>query len=129
MDQFNYFNNEWYYILNKSKLTPPSIVFSIVWTILYVIMLYTFIIIYKKDTSKLNIFYSQLLINLLWVYVFFSLHNYKISLILLIILTMIVYKMYNTYKLIDKQIGLLQLPYLIWLCLALYLNIYIYLYN
>ena len=129
MDQFNYFNNEWYYILNKSKLTPPSIVFSIVWTILYVIMLYTFIIIYKKDTSKLNLFYSQLLINILWVYVFFSLHNYKISLILLIILIMIVYKMYNTYKIIDKQLGLLQLPYLIWLCLALYLNIYIYLYN
>ncbi len=129
MESFNYFNNRWYYTLNKSPYTPKPIVFSIVWTILYVIMIYSFIIIYKKDSSKLNIFYSQLIINLLWVYVFFSLNNYKISLVLLIILIYLVYRMYNTFKQVDKYIGLLQLPYLGWLYLALYLNIYIYLYN
>lgn len=75
-------------------------------------MIYSFYIIYQKDKSKLNIFYYQIIIN-----------------ILLIILIYLVYKMYITFKEINNINGLLQLHYLIWLYIALYLNGYIYFNN
>lgn len=125
----SYFKNNFYEALNKSSLTPPPKVFSIVWTILYAIMIYSFYVIYQKDKSKLNIFYLQIIVNISWVIVFFTFNNYKLSLVLLLVLIYLVYKMYITFKEIDKTIGLLQIPYLIWLCIALYLNGYIYFNN
>ena len=125
----SYFKNNFYNSLNKSSLTPPPKVFSIVWTILYALMVYSFYVIYKKDKSKLKFFYLQIIINILWVIVFFTFNSYKLSLVLLIVLIYLVYKMYITFKEVDKTIGLLQLPYLCWLCVALYLNGYIYFNN
>lgn len=125
----SYFKNNFYESLNKSPLTPPPKVFSIVWTILYILMAYSFYVIYQKDKSKINIFYLQIIVNILWVIVFFTFNNYKLSLILLLILIYLVYNMYITFKEVDNTIGLLQLPYLCWLCVALYLNGYIYFNN
>ena len=125
----SYFKNNFYNSLNKSSLTPPPKVFSIVWTILYALMVYSFYVIYKKDKSKLKFFYLQIIINILWVIVFFTFNSYKLSLVLLIVLIYLVYKMYITFKEVDKTIGLIQLPYLCWLGVALYLNGYIYFNN
>lgn len=122
----DYFKNDWYKTLNKSQYTPPSKVFSIVWIILYSLMAYSYYTLYKQNGYVDSIFYYQLIINISWIYVFFSLHDITLSLILLGILIILVFIMYNKFKKENKLIGNLQLPYLLWLCIAFYLNFYIY---
>lgn len=119
-------NNNWYTTLNKSKLTPPGYIFYIVWIILYCIMGYTYFMLYNKYNFVPNIFYIQLIINILWVYVFFILHNIQLSLFIMIILICCVIYMYYKFKTYNIKLANLQIPYLLWLIIAFYFNYYIY---
>ena len=111
---------------NKPTFTPPGIVFPIVWTILYILMGISSYLVYKENntykSSALKIYAVQLIINGLWTIIFFRLKAFLlafIAIIILIILTIImIYKFYQ----INKVAGLLQIPYLIWLCVALVLS-------
>lgn len=78
--------------LKKSILTPPAFVFSIVWTILYIMMGLAAYRIYmnnKQGKNDYNGYFNylvQLLINFLWSIIFFNFRLYGISFILIIIL-------------------------------------------
>ena len=121
---------EWYYKLKKSKYTPPSWIFGIVWPILYICMAISFILILQNEKCKklcdpLLYFIIQLLFNLIWTTIFFKLKNTKLAvldLILIIIFTLITIQQF--YK-ISLLATILLIPYLVWLCFALYLNLYI----
>ena len=101
----------------KPKFSPPSIAFPIVWTILYILMSISFYLVLKSSNtdqkSSLKIYLFQLIINSIW-----------IILLIVLVITMLV----NFYQK-NKLSGLLQIPYLIWLLIALYLNIGIYILN
>ena len=63
-----------YSSLNQPPLSPPSILFPIVWTILYVLMGISYGILKDKslvDSSINQIYVSQLIVNLLWPIFFF----------------------------------------------------------
>ena len=65
-----------YDTLKKPFLAPPSIVFPIVWTILYILMGVSYGILKEKslDTPKITlIYYLQLFVNALWSIFFFTL--------------------------------------------------------
>ena len=112
--------------LNKPPLSPPGIVFPIVWTILYIIMGYSF---YKQNEQNKTIYYTQLIVNGLWSIIFFIFKWYLIStiwiILLIILVTIMIYKFYKE----NKIAGLINIPYLIWLFFALYLSFSVYLLN
>ena len=121
-----------YNTLVKPALAPPSILFPIVWTILYVLMGVSYGILESKSliNSEIKfIYYFQLLVNALWSVIFFvfewRLFAFIWILILLLLVTLMIIKFYNQ----DKVAGLLQIPYLLWLLFAAYLNLSIYILN
>ena len=122
---------EWYKTIKKSKLNPPSWVFGVVWPILYVTMIVSFINIYSHKNCvnfcyPLKIFLIHLILNLIWTTLFFKYKQILLSLIDLILLDItLIYIIYLFYK-IDKFSSYILLPYLLWILFATYLNIVIY---
>ena len=121
-----------YNTLQKPFLSPPSIVFPIVWTVLYILMGISFARLElnsKIDQDIKQIYYLQLFVNALWSIFFFvlkwRLFSFIWILLLLILIIIMIIKFYKE----DKIAGLLQLPYLIWILFATYLNLGVYLLN
>ena len=121
------YNNEWYSNLKKSPLNPKPYVFSIAWTVLY-IMIFLSAYMYltnKHDTKGIVLFSIQLFLNLIWVYIFFTLKNPKLALVdMLLLWIFLVLKIYNFYT-FHKPSAYLLLPYLLWISFAMYLNYYV----
>lgn len=117
----------------RPKFSPPSIVFPIVWSILYILMSISLYMVLKSSNnnqkSSLKIYILQLLINSTWTLIFFGFNNYLLGIIWIILLIILVITMLINFYDKNKLSGLLQIPYLIWLVVALYLNIGIYLLN
>lgn len=112
-------------LLSNTKnynLFVPSIIFPIVWTILYILMGISSYII-KENNGPLNTYYKQLIINYSWPLIFFNLNLKTFALIILIILIALVIQMIKEFKKIDKTASYLQIPYLLWLFFAAFLNI------
>ena len=121
-----------YDVLVKPFLSPPGIVFPIVWTILYILMGISYAILETNNLSDDNtnsIYYLQLFFNALWPIIFFVLKWRLIAFIWIIILLILVALMIKTFYKRNKIAGLLQLPYLVWLIFASYLNIATYILN
>lgn len=121
-----------YDTLNKSVLSPPGIVFPIVWTILYFLMgiSYATIIIYSNVDEKTNkIYFSQLIINLLWSIIFFVFKNRFLAFLWIILLLILIIIMIKRFYEKNKFAGIIQIPYLLWTVFATYLNLFIYILN
>ena len=117
----------------KPSFTPPSIVFPIAWTILYVLMgISANIIENTNDIGKnkaLTIYYIQLILNASWTIFFFRLKWFLFSTVLiLIILGLVIYMIKEFYK-INKTAAYLNIPYVIWLIFAMILSYNVYLLN
>lgn len=97
-------------------------VFIIVWSILYIISGVAAYIIDKFE-GDLKIYYLGLVLNILWIVVFFVGNNNVISLIYTLIFTFVIFvnmtKFYNK----NKLAGILMLPYFLWSLFAVYLMI------
>lgn len=111
----------------KPPLTPPPIVFSVVWIILYALMGISAARVSMTAPSKarntgLNLFIVQLIFNFFWSLIFFQARAYGLALIWLIILWILVVAMILAFRKKDPFAALLQIPYLIWLSFAAYLN-------
>jgi benzodiazapine receptor len=124
---------DWYNTLNKSPLTPPSIVFRVVWPILYIMMFVSVITLFQSTQKFIYLpailFILQLSLNLRWPYVFFTQHDIQLSMTIIVTLTIsVICTTYMFYQ-YNPMSGLLLIPYTIWLCFATYLNWYIYTHN
>lgn len=118
--------------LNKS-INVPGIIFPIIWSILYLLMSISLYIVLEKDNKdkqKVIISYIvQLIINSLWSLIFFGFEAYLFSFIWIIILLIsVVVMIINFYK-VNKPAAYLQIPYVLWIIVAGYLNLGIYLLN
>lgn len=121
-----------YSSLVKPFLAPPGFIFPIVWTILYALMGISYGILKNNNeiTPKINfIYYLQLGINALWSIIFFVLEWRFLAFIWIVLLIVCVLIMIKEFYSKDKITGLLQIPYLIWLLFAAYLNLAFYLLN
>ena len=112
-------NRKWYLSLKKSPLTPPNIVFPIVWIILYIFLGIASVLVYQKfkDSPKdffinfLLVFEVQLIFNYLWSVFFFKYQNPKNAMITIIfLLIFIVLLLFQTFK-IDYWAFALIIPY------------------
>ena len=118
-----------YNTLIKPAFSPPAYLFPIVWTILYFLMGISYALIENISRKTKNIYYIQLIFNALWSILFFILKWRLISVIWIIILDILVIIMIIQMYKQKKIAGLLQIPYLIWLLFATYLNLFIYILN
>ena len=118
-------NNKAYKLMKKPFLSPPSIVFPIAWSLLYLLMGISLYLVLKKSNNykAVKTFIIQLILNYIWPFLFFNLKIYNISAIWIVLLIYFVIKMIKEFKAINPLAGYLQIPYLIWLFFALYLNI------
>ena len=120
-------------LLDKAPLTPPSWVFIVVWTILYILMGISSYLIYEKNDlnsdTALKVYALSLFINFLWTPVFFGLKLRLFALIIIILLDLLVAYTIYCYHKIKKEAAYLQIPYLIWVLFATYLNFLTYLLN
>lgn len=122
-----------YEALIKPALTPPSAVFPIVWTILYILMGISAAMIWKSEhtgrESALSVYALQLALNGLWTILFFGFAAYFPAFLLLVLLWGTTLLMIRLFSKVNRCAGLLQIPYLIWLTFAAYLNFSIWLLN
>lgn len=121
-----------YNTLEKPFLSPPSIAFPIVWTILYILMGISYGRLKEKNINDKNvktIYYLQLFVNALWSIIFFVFKLRLLAFVWIILLDILVFVMINIFYSKDKKAGLLQIPYLIWTLFATYINLFIYILN
>lgn len=121
-----------YNSLQKPPFSPPGIAFPIVWTILYILMGISYGILKSKEQvdDEINfIYYLQLGVNALWSIFFFvfkwRLFSFLWIILLAVLVILMIIKFYNK----NKAAGLIQLPYLLWVLFASYLNIGFYILN
>ena len=114
----------WYQGLNKPSYTPPPIVFSVVWPILYLSI--GIVLFYNKDLSAKKILFVNLFLNYLWVIVFNYLKDLQMSLVIsiLMLLTLMYYFSHDW-----QSMSILLIPYAVWLTYATYLNYQFYIMN
>ena len=121
--------------LSKFILNPPPIVFEIVWPILYILMGIAAYRIYMKNKlgAKENNAYFyylvQLVVNLIWPFIFFTFRLYGVSFVLIIILLVLVIITLVKFFKVDKSAAALMVPYALWLVFATVLNFFIYILN
>lgn len=118
--------------LVKPALSPSAAVFPIVWTILFILMGISAYLIYVSDADKekkvtaLLVYVLQLVVNFVWPILFFGFNAYGLSFLWLLLLWVLIMIMIFTFYPISKSAALLQLPYLLWVTFAGYLNFMIY---
>lgn len=118
--------------LKQPLFSPPSTLFPIVWTILYILMGVSYGILKNesKITSEINqTYYTQLVVNLVWPLLFFVFKWRLLSFAWILLLVVLVSAMLMRFYKQNKTAGLIQIPYLIWTVFASYLNIGVYLLN
>lgn len=122
---------EWYINLNKAPWTPPGWVFGVSWTIIMICFsIYLGYLFLKFDALKLRLaFVFQLILNVLWNYVFFNQHNIAIGLAVIGALTVVIFTFFFSNKNAMQTKSYLVLPYMIWLLVATSLNAYILINN
>ena len=119
--------------MTKPPLSPSAVVFPIVWTILYLFMGISSYIVAGKDGREgekaLTLYGYQLIVNFLWPVFFFSFEWYFFSLLWLLFLWFLVLKMIFAFYQVFPAAAYLNIPYLIWLTFAAYLNAGVWILN
>ena len=120
--------------LVKPPLSPPGILFPIVWAILFALMGIGAARVYLTPTSaalprSLILFFIQLAVNFFWSIIFFNLQAPGFAFLWLFLLWLLVLGMILSFKKADRTAALLQIPYLLWITFAAYLNLGIWLLN
>ena len=117
-------------------LSPPSILFPIVWTILFLLMGISAAMIYtetsapyKERYSALAIYASSLVVNFAWSIIFFNLRWLLFAFFWLFVLWLLIIITIMKYYKINPTAAYLQIPYLLWVTFAGYLNLAIYFLN
>lgn len=129
-------NMDIYSEIVKPPIAPPSVLFPIVWTLLYILMGVSAAMIYlqrdENPTAARNslITYGvSLFLNFFWSIIFFNMQAFLFSFIWLILLWVSILITILQYRKISPLAAALQVPYLLWVTFAGYLNLTIYILN
>lgn len=111
----------------QPPLSPPAILFPIVWTILYALMGIGAAQVSLTPSSpersrSLNLVVIQLVVNFFWSLIFFNAQAYGFAFLWLLLLWLLVLLMILAFGKVDPLAALLQIPYLLWLTFAAYLS-------
>ncbi len=116
--------DSFYDTLQLPLFNPPRMVFPIVWPILYVLMIVSFYIVLlrQNNQSAIFLFIGQLVLHILWCYLFFTKGLFAFGLVDLVLLIWTVFVMIKKFHDLDHTAAYLQYPYFLWLLFAAYLN-------
>ena len=122
--------------INMPPLSPPGWLFPIVWTILYILMGIGSARIFlegkkmgKDVTSILKVYAWQLAVNFIWSLIFFNMQAYLLSFAWIVVLWGLIYTMIKKFREVDVISAKLQIPYLLWVSFAAYLNYMVWVLN
>ncbi|OUQ58007.1 TspO protein [Tyzzerella sp. An114] len=119
--------------LQRPALSPPSWVFPVVWTILFILMGIASYIVYMSNSDikgkALKVYAIQLAVNFIWPLIFFNGQKYFLAFVWLLFLIVLIMETILLFKEVNKKAAILLIPYLLWTIFAGYLNISIYLLN
>jgi tryptophan-rich sensory protein len=121
----------WYAALDKPFLTPPDLLFALVWPILFVLMAAGAMLVleragsFERAISPLGLYYTMLAFNAGWSLAFFGLQDVSLALGILVALWLLIIAMMQDFWRYSHLAALLQLPYLAWISFAGYLNAFI----
>lgn len=118
--------------VNKPAFMPPSWLFPIVWTILYILMgvaSYLVLVSQRPNRTALALYSLQLAFNFCWPLLFFNLQLYLTAFIWLLVLWLLALAVFLCFRQISKLAGRLLLPYLLWIAFAGCLNYAVHLLN
>ena len=120
------FKEPWYSLLIKPSFNPPDWIFAPVWTTLYLMMttaIWLFWHSMGRDMNTIYIYFIHIIINTTWSVVFFVFHEIFFSFIVLIILIFLIIILILRFKRVNMISYYLMIPYLLWSCFALILNV------
>ncbi len=120
--------------VEKPPLSPPPVVFPIVWGVLFALMGIGAARVYLEPSSRsrsvgLRLFFVQLAFNFVWSLIFFQWRAYGAAFFWLVILWILVLSMTLTFREVRRWAGTIQIPYLAWVLFAGYLNLGVWLLN
>ena len=120
------YKEPWYSQLVKSSYNPPDWIFAPVWTTLYLMMtfaIWLFWLSKKRDMNTIYIYFIHILFNTTWSVIFFAFHNILLAFINLMILIWLIVVLILRYRRVNNVSAYLMIPYLLWSCYALFLNL------
>ena len=119
-----------YSAINRPVFSPPSWIFPVVWTVLFVLMGIASASVWCSNGRKLDpalLFYgAQLVFNFCWSLIFFNFRAYFAAFIWLLVLLVLIGITSVKFFRINKFAGVLMVPYFAWVCFAGYLNFMIW---
>ncbi|MDD2696686.1 MAG: tryptophan-rich sensory protein [Candidatus Pacebacteria bacterium] len=122
----------WYFYLNKPSFSPPNWLFAPVWTTLFLLMGIALYLVWKRglgdkqSKEAVEIFFLQLVLNVLWSVIFFGLKSPGLAFFeILILWAAIFYTMLDFFQL-DKKAAYLLIPYIVWVSFASILNFFVW---
>lgn len=118
--------------VQKPPLSPPGWLFPVVWSILFILMGIGSSKVYLCSASRersraLKLYLFQLAVNFFWSIIFFNLEAFLFAFIWLLFLLVLIVSMTVAFKKCNKTAAFLQMPYILWVCFAGYLNFGIWL--
>ncbi|MDA8890767.1 tryptophan-rich sensory protein [Candidatus Pelagibacter sp.] len=126
------FKEPWYSLLSKPTFNPPSWIFAPVWTTLYLMMtiaVWNFWHSKNRDMNTVYIYFIHLIFNTTWSIVFFVFHKLILALIVLFILISLIIVLLFRFRRVNMVSFYMMIPYLLWCCFALILNLNLILLN
>ena len=126
------FKEPWYSLLSKPTFNPPSWIFAPVWTTLYLMMTIAVWIFWhnkNRDMNTVYIYFIHLIFNTTWSIVFFVFHKLILALIVLFILISLITVLLFRFRRVNMVSFYMMIPYLLWCCFALILNLNLILLN
>ena len=120
------FKEPWYSELVKSNYNSPDWVFAPIWTSLYLMMtlaIWFFWHTKNRDIKTIYIYFIHIVFNTTWSIVFFGLHKILLASVVLMILIFLIIILILRFKHVNSISYYLMIPYLLWCCYALFLNI------
>lgn len=125
----------WYASLIKPFFTPPSWVFGPVWTSLFFLMGFALYLVWQEGLEKRPVrlavytFSIQMILNVLWSFLFFGMQNPLFGLIEIIILWfVIIITIFKFFK-VSRPAAYMMIPYICWVTIATALNLAVWLLN
>ncbi|MCF6807067.1 tryptophan-rich sensory protein [Thiotrichales bacterium 19S9-12] len=124
--------NSWYASLNHPVISPPNWVFAPAWTVIYLLIAIAGWLVFRLEKLKgkvLTIFILQMILNYLWTFIFFGLHQVGFALIEMSALWCLILWNIKLFYQQSKLASYLMYPYIVWVSYALVLNFSYWLIN
>lgn len=129
-------NMNLYDYIIKPPLSPPMIVFPIVWSILFILMGIGSAMIFQDREKDRGAAYSalwmygiQLVVNFFWSIIFFNMKAYLFAFVWILLLWVLIIIMITRFYKVNKTAAYLQIPYILWVTFAAYLTFMVYFLN